>query len=250
MTGRSVCPPLPQPLGQRRVGLRQLQFCDPTDRAIPLSLTLYYPAAPGSEGPAAPYAFPEALSGLGVAPDTACVQDAPLAGDGPFPLVLLSHGYLTFAMYNSVLCTDLASCGYVLAAIGHTGEAWVRLPDGTVLPKEQKYIDYVYEPEALEQAGLLIFRVLVDDGLKGLENLFDGLQKLGLVSVALLDFGKYFFNVSIHDSATSTIVVGLQFSAVLTEMVAFSGFRNYNKSQCLKSQAFSGGDAHKNGVKN
>ncbi len=149
---------LPAPVGKWPVGLRQLSFYDDAEQT-PLSLTLFYPAQPGSAGPAAPYAFAEALEGWGVMPDTACIQDAPVAKDGPFPLVAYSHGYLTFAMCNSVLCADLASCGYIVAAIGHTGEAWVRLPDGAVLPKEQKYLDYVYEPAALEKAGRLIDQI-------------------------------------------------------------------------------------------
>ncbi|MPN25897.1 hypothetical protein SDC9_173318 [bioreactor metagenome] len=50
----------------------------------------------------------------------------------------------------------------------------------------------------LKQTRLLVFGMLADDGLKALENLFHGLQELGLIGIAFLDFLQDCFDVSVH----------------------------------------------------
>ncbi|GIO05907.1 hypothetical protein J31TS6_19350 [Brevibacillus reuszeri] len=151
---------LPRPAGNYPVGLRHTSYPFSIENiSTPISLTIYYPAVDGAGAPAA-YAFPQVLEPMGLdRVNTRCVKDAALSGDGPFPLLIFSHGYLTYEMSNTLLCTDLASFGYVVASIGHTGEASVMLPDGTYIPKEQKYIDYVYEPQMLDMAEKLLNEV-------------------------------------------------------------------------------------------
>lgn len=151
---------LPRPAGPYPVGLEHTEYPFSDGQTVtPTSLTVYYPAAAGGGEPA-PYAFPQVLEPLGLGQvDTACTKNAAVSGDGPFPLLLYNHGYLTYEMSNTVLCADLASFGYVVAAIGHTGEASVRLPNGTVIPKGQKYIDYVYEPKMIDTAEALLKQV-------------------------------------------------------------------------------------------
>jgi hypothetical protein len=51
----------------------------------------------------------------------------------------------------------------------------------------------------LEQAGLLVLGVGVDDRLDGSQDFFDGLQEFGLIRVLGLGFGKNSLNVSVHD---------------------------------------------------
>jgi len=52
--------------------------------------------------------------------------------------------------------------------------------------------------KTFEQAVLLILGVLFNHGLEGAQNFLDGLDELGLVSVAGFDLGDDFFNVSVH----------------------------------------------------
>ena len=141
---------MPRPAGEYPVGLRHTEFISAGGMGadkVPISLTIFYPALK-AEGEPVPYAFPEVLASLGVDRlDTRCLRDAPMAGSGPFPLLIYSHGYFTYEMSNAVLCTDLASHGYVVASIGHTHEGLVRLPDGRVYAKSQRYLDAICTPE-------------------------------------------------------------------------------------------------------
>lgn len=150
---------LPEPTGVYPVGLCHEMFWtrDGQERK-PLSLTIYYPAEPGTGQGFAPYACPQVLEAMELFEEveTRCQLNAEISRGGSFPLILFNHGYLTYAMCNTVLCADLASCGFVVAAVGHTGEAVVELPGGEVLPKEQKYIDMVYDPEINEKIGSII----------------------------------------------------------------------------------------------
>lgn len=47
---------------------------------------------------------------------TAAVRDLPAAPDGPFPLVLFSHGFAGFRLTSTALTTHLASWGFVVIA--------------------------------------------------------------------------------------------------------------------------------------
>ncbi|MCA9935665.1 MAG: hypothetical protein H6662_03135 [Ardenticatenaceae bacterium] len=60
-------------------------------------------------------------------------QDAP-AADGRFPLIIFSHGLTGLRVQNSSMARELASQGYVVAAIDHTyGNALTVFPDGRVV---------------------------------------------------------------------------------------------------------------------
>lgn len=123
-------------LGGHRVGVRTLTFIDrdavdvthvPPNGTVNrrdrlLKVDLWYPAqpAPGSaaetyraslpsEGPAAPAVF--SMPGM-------AVRDAKPA-PGRYPLVIVSHGYSNPTVAMSWLTENLASKGYVVAAIRH-----------------------------------------------------------------------------------------------------------------------------------
>jgi predicted dienelactone hydrolase len=125
------------PLGAYAVGVRTLTLIDrnvvdvthipPNGAALDrhdrvLKVDLWYPARPvpgskaetyhatlPSEEPAAPAAF--SVPGL-------AVRDAP-AAPGRYPLVIVSHGYSNATVAMSWLTENLASKGYVVAAIRH-----------------------------------------------------------------------------------------------------------------------------------
>ena len=52
--------------------------------------------------------------------------------------------------------------------------------------------------KALKQAGLLILGMLIDNSLKGFEDLFNGLKELRLILVTLLYLLQDFLNVRVH----------------------------------------------------
>lgn len=128
-------------LGQYAVGLRVLHLVQPDQvdisafdaargaaprRERPLTVDLWYPARPGagaahtvytasfpSEPPAPPVSF--AVPGIAVR------DAAPAASptDAAFPLVIVSHGYSNDPAAMTWLTENLASKGYVVAAIRH-----------------------------------------------------------------------------------------------------------------------------------
>ncbi len=93
----------------------------------PLTIELWYPARiPAGQTETTVYssAMPGATPRPGV-PSTFTIagkalRDAPPAPGGPFPLVVVSHGYPGSRTFLTYLTENLASKGYVVAAIDHT----------------------------------------------------------------------------------------------------------------------------------
>ena len=54
--------------------------------------------------------------------ETDCYEGADFA-EGKFPLLLFSHGYNSFVEANTILCSDIAANGYIVASVGHAYEA-------------------------------------------------------------------------------------------------------------------------------
>jgi predicted ATPase len=107
-----------------------------------LTVQLWYPVTAASMSlPRAPY-NPSAAAFVGVIRDTARLHQygtmsgrAALGGnplsDQRFPLLVFSPGGSMFAEDYTILLEDLASNGYVVAAIGHPGTSLVALADGS-----------------------------------------------------------------------------------------------------------------------
>jgi predicted dienelactone hydrolase len=139
--------PLPAPTGSAPVGRRTLQLTDRARRdpfakgrrPRELAVTLWYPAARAG-GRAAPYAPPAlarllAANGLGRIGQarTHAREDAPMA-PGSRPLLLFSPGFGLSRLIFQQLGEELASRGYVVAAVDHTYEApLVVFPDGRAI---------------------------------------------------------------------------------------------------------------------
>lgn len=122
-------PPVGGPVGSAELRLVDHSRVDPWMPGTPrsISVTVTYPAAPQARGAAAPYV------GLPTAGLTRhAIENAPVdTGRGPLPLVIFSPGYLAPRFAYSALTEDLASRGYVVVSIDHTGEALVTIePDG------------------------------------------------------------------------------------------------------------------------
>jgi len=134
---------LPAPTGRYPVGTRTYSFLDPnreeTHRgAAPgnreVVAQFWYPAAT-SRGRKARYRRPKEttrLSSYQAVLSTHSLQDAPLAA-GRFPVVVLNPAWHGFRNRGTFITQELASHGFVVAAISHTyNSSFVELSDGTV----------------------------------------------------------------------------------------------------------------------
>ena len=147
---------LPRPTGPYDVGRRVFRWVD-QERPEPLSGSatgkrsvvtwLWYPATAGAPRPTAPYvADLDRLAKILSRDEIALVRsvvthaqaDVPLAGTERFPIVLFSPGAETISALYTSLLEDLASHGYIVAAIDHAYDVkGVVLADGRLV-KEAK----------------------------------------------------------------------------------------------------------------
>jgi dienelactone hydrolase len=164
-------PVLPQPTGSYPVGTLSEVLVDPVrlelygDQAgAPrrVMLQLWYPASPGPEIKTALWVnhpdivAPRLARWLGL-PDfmlnhlnlayTQAYDQAAIAPAGPgparYPILLFSHGWAGLSAQNTYQAEELASHGFVVAALQHTyGSVATVFPDGQVIP---------LDPEALPQ---------------------------------------------------------------------------------------------------
>jgi len=103
-------------------GVRTLALTDSRRQNRPLPTEIWYPAADayaGQDTSAATRDTYELIPGFPPAWQEA-VRDA-AARPGRYPLVAFSHGYGGHRRQSTFLCTHLASQGYVVAAVDHTG---------------------------------------------------------------------------------------------------------------------------------
>lgn len=145
---------LPRPTGPHAVGRDILHLVDTrrTDPWVPsagprqLMVSMYYPARPGTGGPAPYMTTEEARLFLQVKAPGAGIPATMLSGTrtwahtgarpagGRFPLVVLSPGLSFPRATLTGLAEDLAGRGYVVALVGHTYEsAGTTFPDGRTL---------------------------------------------------------------------------------------------------------------------
>jgi len=107
--------------GPSPVGTRTIELHDASrDRTLPVDV--WYPAAEKHRGEDQDDATRDRYKPLPMAPEVSqdAVRDA-AAAEGPFPLVVFSHGFGGERRQSTHLCTHLASHGYVVAAMDHVG---------------------------------------------------------------------------------------------------------------------------------
>ena len=92
---------------------------DDPDR--PLTVEMWFPVRSAGERPAHRYEFPGAFY---ESPDAVSAPPRAVA-DGPFPLVVYSHGSGGQRYFSSFLAEALAAHGYVVVAADHTGDTAV-----------------------------------------------------------------------------------------------------------------------------
>jgi predicted dienelactone hydrolase len=111
---------------------------DPTDKRR-LLVTVYYPATVPAEARRAAYGTAELAAASPLFTDDRRTWLAPAyadvpAAEGPFPVVLFSPGLGNLTLYYSTLLAEIASRGFVVAALWHPYSTQVvAFADGTVL---------------------------------------------------------------------------------------------------------------------
>jgi dienelactone hydrolase len=181
---------LPEPWGEHEVGVLSMVVEDSSRtvapggvaRPRPVLVRLWYPAS-ASGTPPRPYmdaltadawrgtlpvprGFERAVTAHGV-------DDAPWAGPAPvegWPLLLFSHGR-SFPVENyQIVLEQLASQGWVVAALSHVGEeALTLLPDGATFPFDGPTWD------TPEERGSVLMRV-VDELVRDARVVLDALE--------------------------------------------------------------------------
>src|SRR5262245_58058281 len=108
--------------GPHPAGVRTATVTDGDRDGRRLPIELWYPAAAAHAGadldPATQDAY-ELVPGLPATRQEA-VRDA-AAAPGTFPVIAFSHGYGGHRRQSTFLCSHLASHGYVVVGIDHTG---------------------------------------------------------------------------------------------------------------------------------
>jgi dienelactone hydrolase len=123
---------LPPPTGRASVGTDIVEIVDPKRHGRRLLLTRWYPAASGARrGPPAAYTSPLRIA-LGIPSARVHARSNARPLRGRLPVVLFSPGASTARDLYQSLAEDLASHGYLVLAVDHTGETPVQFPDGHV----------------------------------------------------------------------------------------------------------------------
>ncbi len=104
-------------VGPWQVGMRTVTIDSAPGRDRPLLTTIWYPAAPGSTGAPGRYEF---LPGVGLDSELA-LADVPVA-EGPFPVVVFSHGNVGLRYQSAFSTEHLASWGFVVVSADHPGD--------------------------------------------------------------------------------------------------------------------------------
>lgn len=105
----------PSKAGDYNVGRQSVQILD-DQRFRSLPVDVWYPTD-ATTGDTAVYTF---IPGVAL-PSESAIQDAPLSADGPFPVVVYSHGSGGQSYIASFFTETLASHGFVVIAPNHVG---------------------------------------------------------------------------------------------------------------------------------
>lgn len=109
--------------GPHPVGTREFTIADPVR---PLTVTVWYPALnPNNENEVVTYRY-----GLFERPGRALLNAPPDGANGPYPLIVFSHGLGGLRLQSVTYTEHLASYGFVVIAADHPGSAFADLLSG------------------------------------------------------------------------------------------------------------------------
>lgn len=177
---------LPKPLGNYVVGITHMDFIDYSrpqvfsfetgspGRKIPV--TIFYPADSSEHKRSAPYSFPEALIEISrmtfglwskkmASLKTQVYQDIAISSqEKDFPIIFFNQGYFSYEMQSTVLCSDLASLGYIVISIGHPYESSaVKYTDGSIIKVSreiERQFNSIFNKEYIRQ----VMKIKRDNG--------------------------------------------------------------------------------------
>jgi predicted dienelactone hydrolase len=148
--------------GEYAVGVQTITITD-SERDRPLTVDVTFPLVEGATGEAQRYIF---ITGDYYEPPRAIAATADqISPDGPFPLVVYTHGSGGLRYVHSDYTETLASHGYVVVAADHTGNTTVdqfldAQDDSATIaynrPRDvQVLIDEMLNPESAETVGFV-----------------------------------------------------------------------------------------------
>ena len=169
---------LPKPLGKYIVGITQLDFTDKSRKKVfsfekddafrKIPVTIFYPAESNENKDSAPYSSPELLEPLSkmtfglisknvAKVKTNCYKNAPIAASqNNYPVIIFNHGYGSYTMQSTVLCSDLASFGYIVVSVGHPYESsGVKYLDDSIIKMPEIIQKNVKSSSFLEEYKLI-----------------------------------------------------------------------------------------------
>lgn len=117
------------------------------------------------------------------------IRNAPLAPEGPYPVVIYSHGNAGIRFQAYTLCEHLASHGFIVAAPDHTGSAFVTaLPDKLVIYNPLLSIfDFYVRPVDL----MFLLDALVDLNVMDPQGMFSNTMDVGRVAISGHSYGGF-----------------------------------------------------------
>ena len=167
--------PRPDEPGEYAVGRQTVTLVDGARGDRELTVDIWYPADAEAAADAEPsiYSF---VPGIEYASDVAVADPAPSA-EGPFPLVLYSHGSGGLRYVSSFLTETLASHGFVVVAPDHAGNTAIDSFAGTDTDRDQTALNRPAD------TAFVISAMLGEDGVDAPEG-FAGLsdpERIGMV---------------------------------------------------------------------
>lgn len=125
-------------VGPYAVGRRELVVVDGEREGRELPTTVWYPVSPDAATADLVPSFYSFVGDVGVA-STVSFDDAP-AAEGPFPLVVFSHGNGGTRTQSTFLTEALASHGFVVASPDHVGNTAADLVTGAAVSQPESAV--------------------------------------------------------------------------------------------------------------
>lgn len=178
-TDEEPAPPAGEEPGPYAVGRETQQVTDPSRDGRTLTVEVWYPAESAAEP--TPY---ELIPGVGFDADLATVGSTP-SSEGPFPVVVFSHGSGGLRQQSASIVETIASHGFVVVAADHAGNTAIDRLLGTETSSEVTARNRVLDVKLLidqVEAGQLASGLADPEHLAVMGHSFGGFTALAAAS--------------------------------------------------------------------